>query len=151
MEPHRASLIVLVAEEETVVGLALEDALTQAGYAVADVFATNSAALEWLEDRRVDAAVLDFSLRDGPSVDLLRELKSRGVPILLYSAFNKLPDEFQELPRVLKPGTFDQIVNALDKLLLGEDTASNASTSKSDNRAGDRTDGAVPACPEPRR
>jgi DNA-binding response OmpR family regulator len=138
MEPHRAALIVLVAEDETVVGLALEDALTQAGYTVADVFATSSAALEWLEHRRVDAAVLDFSLRDGPCVDLLRELKSRGVPILLYSAFNKLPDEFRDLPRILKPGTFDQIVNALDKLLLGEETASNALTPKGDNRAVDR-------------
>ena len=34
--------------------------------------------------------------RDGHSVQLLRELRSRGVPILLYSAVHKLPDEFQE-------------------------------------------------------
>jgi len=126
MEPHRASLIVLVAEDETVVGLALEDALIEAGYTVAGVFATSSAALEWLEHRRADAAILDFSLRDGPSVDLLSELKSRGVPILLYSAFNEVPDEFRELPHILKPGAFDQIVNALDRLVLGEDTASRA-------------------------
>jgi DNA-binding response OmpR family regulator len=151
MEPHRAASIVLVAEDETVVGLALEDALSQAGYTVAGVFATSSAALEWLEHRRADAAVLDLILRDGPSVDLLRELKSRGVPILLYSAFNKLPDEFRELPCILKPGTFDQIVKALDKLLLGEDTASSASTSKSNDRDVNRAGGAIPACPEPKR
>jgi DNA-binding response OmpR family regulator len=138
MEPHLASLIVLVAEDEMVVGLALEDALTEAGYTVAGVFATSSAALEWLEHHRADAAILDFSLRDGPSVDLLRGLKSRAVPILLYSAFNELPDEFLALPRILKPGTFDQIVNALDKLLLGEDNASSASTSKGDDRDVDR-------------
>jgi hypothetical protein len=73
------------------------------------------------------------------------------VPILLYSAFNEVPDDFRELPHILKPGAFDQIVNALDKLLLSQDTASSAATSKSDNRAGDRTDGPVPACPEPKR
>ncbi|MFL5085928.1 MAG: hypothetical protein ACJ8FP_14035, partial [Xanthobacteraceae bacterium] len=108
-------------------------------YTVAGAFATSSAALEWLEHRRADAAVLDFSLRDGPSVNLLRELKSRGVPVLLYSAFIELPDEFRELPRILKPGTFDQIVNALDKLLLSEDTASSGSISESANTRVDRT------------
>src|SRR5215216_3486732 len=81
MEPNRASLIVLIAEDETLIGMAVEDALTQAGYTVAGVFAASSAALEWLEHGRTDAAVLDFSLRHGPCVDLLHELKSRGVPI----------------------------------------------------------------------
>jgi DNA-binding response OmpR family regulator len=138
MEPNRASLIVLVAEDETLIGMAMEDALRRAGYTVAGVFAASSAALEWLENGRADAAVLDFCLRDGDCVQLLRELRSREVPILMHSAFTKLPDEFRELPRILKPGTFDQIVNALDKLLLGEDTASSASTPKGDNRAVDR-------------
>jgi DNA-binding response OmpR family regulator len=138
MEPNRASLIVLVAEDETLIGMAMEEALRQAGYTVAGVFAASSTALEWLENGRADAAVLDFCLRDGECVQLLRELLSREVPIVLHSSFNKLPDEFQELPRILKPGTFDQIVNALDKLLLGEDTASSASTSKSDDRDVDR-------------
>ena len=77
MKPNRASLIVLVAEDETLIGMALEDAVTQAGYTVAGVCATSSAALEWLEHGRADAAILDFSLRDGPCVDLVRELKSR--------------------------------------------------------------------------
>ena len=151
MKPNRASLIVLVAEDETLIGMALEDALTQAGYTVAGVFATSSAALEWLEHGRADAAILEFSLRDGHCIQLLRDLRSRAVPILLHSAFNKMPDEFHELPHIPNQGSFDQIVNALDKLLLGEETASSASTSKGDNRAGDRTDGAIPACPEPRR
>jgi DNA-binding response OmpR family regulator len=106
MEPHRASLIVLVAEDETLVGMALEDALTQAGYTVAGVFGTSSTALEWLEKRRPDAAVLDSNLRDGPCVELVRELKARGVPILLYSAFTTVPDEFRDLPQLLKPRAF---------------------------------------------
>ena len=105
MEQNRASLIVLVAEDETLIGMAMEDALRQAGYTVAGVFAASSAALEWLENGRADAAVLDFSLRDGDCVQLLRELRSREVPILMHSAFTKLPDEFRELPRILKPGT----------------------------------------------
>jgi DNA-binding NtrC family response regulator len=60
MEPNRASLIVLVAEDEALIGMAMEEALRQAGYTVAGVFAASSAAPEWLENGRADAAVLDF-------------------------------------------------------------------------------------------
>jgi DNA-binding NtrC family response regulator len=145
MEPHRASLIVLVAEDEALLGMALEDVLTKAGYTVAGVFGTSSTALRWLERCRPDAAVLDCTLRDGPCLELVNELKSRGVPILLYSAFITVPNEFRDLPRLPKPGAFSDVINPLDKLLLvGEST-----TSKS--AAVDRTHSAAPASSEPRR
>jgi DNA-binding NarL/FixJ family response regulator len=145
MEPHRASLIILVAEDETLVGMALEDVLTKAGYTVEGVFGTSSTALQWLERRRPDAAVLDCNLRDGPCVELVRELKARGVSILLYSAFTTVPDEFRDLPRLLKPGAFSDVIYALDKLLLVGESASSTSA------AVDLTDSAVPASSEPRR
>jgi DNA-binding response OmpR family regulator len=88
MELNRASLIVLVAEDETLIGMGMEDALGRAGYTVAGVFPTSAAALEWLENHRADAAVLDFCLRDGHCVQLLRELRARGTAIVIYSAFN---------------------------------------------------------------
>ena len=56
----------------------------------------------------------------------------------MHSAFDKLPNEFRELPRILKSGTFDQIVNALDKLLLGEHIESSAPTSKGSTRTVNR-------------
>jgi len=118
MELNRASLIVLVAEDETLIGMGMDDALRRAGYTVAGVFPTSAAALEWLENRRADAAILDFRLRDGHCVELLRELRARRTPIVIYSAFSKLPEEFQDLRRLLKPAPFEQVVDALDKLVL---------------------------------
>jgi DNA-binding response OmpR family regulator len=148
MELNRASLIVLVAEDEALIGMTMEDALTQAGYTVAGVFPTSTAALEWLEDRHADAAVLDVHLRDGDCVELLRELKARAVPLLLYSAFSRVPDEFRDLPRVMKPWPIGEVVKALDGLLLGEHSATSTSPAKG---AVDRADDAIPASSEPKR
>jgi len=123
MNTHGTSLTVLIAEDEMMIGMALEDALTEAGYTIAGLFATCSTALEWLNKHRVDAAVIDFILRDGNSVELLRELKTRGVPILLHSGLDEVPAEFRELPFVIKPTALDQVINALDKLMLWKDKA----------------------------
>ena len=86
MELNRASLIVLVAEDETLIAMGMEDALRRAGYTVGGVFATSTSAFGWLENYRADAAVLDFCLRDRHCVQLLRELRARGTPIIIYSA-----------------------------------------------------------------
>ena len=102
---HHASYILRGRPPRASGSMDMEDALRRAGYTVAGVFAASSAALEWLENGRADAAVLEFCLRDGDCVQLLRELRSREEPILMHSAFTKLPDEFRELPRILKPGT----------------------------------------------
>jgi DNA-binding NtrC family response regulator len=126
MELNRASLIVLVAEDETLIGMGLEDALGRAGYTVAGTFPTRARALEWLQNHRADAAVLDFCLGDGHCVQLLRELRSRATPILIHSAFNNFPDEFKDVARIMKTSTFEQVVDALDKLVLHSGTAKEA-------------------------
>jgi DNA-binding NarL/FixJ family response regulator len=117
MELNRASLIVLVAEDETLIAMGLEDALRRAGYTVAGIFPTGSSALDWLERHRADAAVLDFCLRDGHCAQLLRELRARGTPILIYSA-TKVADEFHDVSRLMKPAPFEQVVDALDRLVF---------------------------------
>jgi DNA-binding response OmpR family regulator len=113
---------VLVAEDETLVGMALDDALTDAGYSIAGVFGTCSAAIEWIDQHPVDAAVIDFVLTDGACDELLRKLKSQGVPTLLYSGLNDVPAEFRDLPFVVKPSPLGEVVGTLDKLMLSEDT-----------------------------
>jgi DNA-binding response OmpR family regulator len=118
MELNRASLIVLVAEDEALIAMGIEDALRRAGYTVAGMFPTSSSALEWLNRHAADAAVLDFCLGDGRCVQLLCELRSRGTPIVIYSAYSQLPAEFQDLPRLTKPASLDRVVDELDKLVL---------------------------------
>jgi DNA-binding response OmpR family regulator len=99
LHAHGQSLIVLVAEDETIIALDLQDTLIAAGYTVAETFATRSAALAWLEDHQPDGAIIDIILRDGLCTDLVCELTARGVPTLLYSGMNDIPD------RVPRAGT----------------------------------------------
>jgi CheY-like chemotaxis protein len=123
MKPCGTSQTVLIAEDEALIGMALEAGLTEAGYVVAGVFSTWAGALEWLDSHRVDAAIIDCILRDGDCVELLRELQCRGVPILMHSGLNEVPPEFRELPSVTKPLGAFEVVSALDRLMLGEDSA----------------------------
>jgi DNA-binding NtrC family response regulator len=115
------SLIVLVAEDETIIALDLEDMLTAAGYVVGGTFATRSAALAWLEGHQPDGAIIDIVLGDGPCTDLVRKLMARGVPTLLYSGVDDIPTEFRELARVPKPAMTSEVRNTLDRLLLGNE------------------------------
>jgi DNA-binding response OmpR family regulator len=120
---HGQSLIVLLAEDETIIALDLEDTLIAAGYTVGGTFATRSAALAWLEDHQPDGAIIDVVLRDGPCTDLVCELVARGVPTLLYSGMNDIPTEFRGLARVPKPAMISDVMNALDRLMLGNEPA----------------------------
>jgi DNA-binding response OmpR family regulator len=121
LHTHAQSLIVLVAEDETIIALDLQDTLVAAGYTVGETFATRSAALAWLEDHQPDGAIIDIILRDGLCTDLVCELTARGVPTLLYSGMNDIPAEFRGLARVPKPSVIDEVVNALDSLMLGDE------------------------------
>jgi DNA-binding response OmpR family regulator len=120
LHSHGQSLIVLVAEDETIIALDLEDTLIAAGYTVG-AFATSSAALAWLEDHQPDGAIIDILLRDGLCTELVCELMARGVPTLLYSGMDDVPIEFHGLARVPKPSMISEVINALDRLMLGNE------------------------------
>src|SRR5829696_6946841 len=76
---------VLVAENDALIGLNLQDELERGGYDVAGPFPTCSEALDWLTANRPDAAVLDVHLRDGACVELATELTRLRVPFAVYS------------------------------------------------------------------
>ena len=76
---------VLVAEDEGVIGIALEDALAEAGYAIAGPFSSCSRAEDWLKNATPDLALLDVWLQDGPCFDLARVLRGRAVPVVFLS------------------------------------------------------------------
>jgi DNA-binding response OmpR family regulator len=115
------SKVVLLAEDEAVISLALEDALAEAGFRVAGPFAHCARALEWLQDNTPDAALLDVELADGPCTEVARTLHQRGVRLVFFSGgpFHDLtirtlvpdalwfekPADYHEVIRALTPGT----------------------------------------------
>jgi len=76
---------VLVAENDALIGLNLQDELELGGYNVAGPFPTCSASLHWLKENTPDAAVLDIHLSDGACVELANELTRLEVPFAVYS------------------------------------------------------------------
>ena len=118
MDEAKNDDVVMVAEDNAVIGMMLADDLQEVGYAVAGPFSHAAAALAWLQGFRPDMAVLDVRLMDGSCVPLVRELRARRIPFMVFSGHNAAPDipELQGVPWVVKPSSFEQITNALATL-----------------------------------
>lgn len=109
----------LVVEDQALIGLALQVSLEDLGYEVAGPFGRADQALNWLEDRTPDLALLDVLLKDGPCLPVARELRARGVPFAIYSGL-KPPSppapEFQEVPWLEKPVSRELLATTLSRL-----------------------------------
>jgi DNA-binding response OmpR family regulator len=89
--------VVLVAEDESIIAMAVQDELEDAGYVVAGPFATVLATMKWLSSDTPDFAVLDTNLRDGSSRNIARELIQRRVSFVIYSGYQKHRNTVPEL------------------------------------------------------
>ena len=77
--------LVLVAEDEAIIAIELEDGLIEAGFAIAGPFATCSQAEAWLEQGQPEAAILHRERKDGPCDKLIGHLSQRGVPTIVFT------------------------------------------------------------------
>ncbi|MCB8820222.1 response regulator [Microvirga rosea] len=96
----------LIAEDQSLIGFALEISLDEAGFGVVTSFPDNQLALAWLNRNQPNIALLDFMLRDGPCLPIARKLKARDIPFMIYSAMpppTKIPDVLKGVPWVQKP------------------------------------------------
>ena len=110
---------ILLVQSNAIIGLDLADELEAKGYEVAGPF-TFDAALAWLETDAPDLAVLDGDLRSGICVDLARDLRAHGVPILIFSSYEQkhaLP-EFHYLPWLSTPAPVQALHTGLGLLSL---------------------------------
>lgn len=110
----------MIVEDQVLIGMSLEASLEDAGFNVAGPFLTSAQALEWLETKAPDIAVLDIMLKDGTSLQLASELKSRGVPFAVYSGLPILhqdrPPELKDVPWLEKPVSRDVLARVLGDL-----------------------------------
>jgi DNA-binding response OmpR family regulator len=112
--------LVLVLEDEALIGLNLRDDLQDAGYRVEGPFNTCAAALGWLQTVTPDTAILDAALKDGPCREIALELTRREVPFLIYSGYHEDRQLLAEFPRttwIEKPAPSDVLVDACQHLL----------------------------------
>ena len=110
----------MIVEDQALIGMSLEASLEEAGFDVAGPFMSNAQALKWLDNAAPDLAVLDVMLKDGTSLRIARELKSRGVPFAIYSGLPPdadRPPELQDVPWLEKPARRETLVTILEDLV----------------------------------
>ena len=104
MSPHS----VLIAEDEGLVSLVLEDMVRDLGAEVIDVFAASADALQAAETTHYDLAILDVLLRDGSSAPVADLLDQRGIPFLFSSGAGYDSIEPRHRNRVLLNKPFEE-------------------------------------------
>ncbi|MET0527472.1 MAG: response regulator [Microvirga sp.] len=109
----------LIVEDQALIGMALEAYLEEFGYQVAGPLTSNASALAWLESNTPDLAILDYVLSDGSCLELVRELRRRRVPFLIYSGHSRkaeTPEEFQNVPWLEKPAARAQLLQEIESM-----------------------------------
>ena len=117
MEIQPQPLTILVVEDEPLIALDVEDALTALGVTV-------RVARSIAEARRGLAAVpapklvlLDVVLPDGRSFDLAREILGMGLPVVFLTGYDHgIPEELSEVMVVDKPFSTDSLVAVVRRL-----------------------------------
>jgi len=101
---------ILVAEDEAIIALGLEDALASFGCEVLGPVARPGDVKTMIDrEQRIDGALLDINLRGEQIFSVLPYVLERGIPVIITSGYGDLtlyPEEFRNLPRVTKPFDF---------------------------------------------
>jgi CheY-like chemotaxis protein len=96
--------------------------LCDMGCVVVGPATTMAPALEMAGEERLDAALVDLNIRGGKAFPVLRILRDRSIPFLLTSGYAdwSMPEDWQDVPRLAKPYTPNQLREALLNLLPGQ-------------------------------
>ena len=117
---ERSPPTVMILENEAIIAEDMASSFRDAGFKIAGVFYTCMGSEAWLKSETPEIAILDIMLNDGHCVGVVKILKKRNVPILIYSATIVDCDKmsvFKDLPRIEKPAPTDDLVEAARKLL----------------------------------
>jgi DNA-binding response OmpR family regulator len=109
---------VLVAEDEPMVAMLLEDLLDAAGYRVL-IAERLEDGLVMAASETIDVAMLDVSLGRVDSFPIADALRSRNIPFLFASGYGResIPERFNGADVLQKPYDMNGIRLALEKLV----------------------------------
>ena len=108
------SQLVLVIEDEPLIALDLEQALSSAGAAVA-IANTLSAALQAAEAPALTAAIVDLSLHGCSVREVVERLTARDIAFIFYSGHGETPTAaaWASVPFLVKPIPAADVVEML--------------------------------------
>jgi CheY-like chemotaxis protein len=109
----------LLVEDEVLVAMYVEDALSELGYAVAAVASNLAEALALARDDQFDFAVLDINLNGEKSFPVAELLRKRQIPFLFVSGYTSggLAEEYRNEVRLRKPFRSSDLAKAIARLL----------------------------------
>lgn len=109
---------ILVVEDESLIAMLVEDALTDAGAEVLGPAATVEEALALFEGRKPDAAVLDINLAGQVSTPVADLLADQGIPFVVATGYGAagLPERHRGVPVLAKPYDPQELVAALARI-----------------------------------
>ncbi len=104
-DESKASLRVLIVEDEALVAIILEDMLIELGHEVIGPVSTPGEGLEHAARTPVDLAILDLNLKGASSLPIAVELDKRGIPLIFSTGYGRggLPAVFAQAPLLQKP------------------------------------------------
>jgi CheY-like chemotaxis protein len=111
---------ILVVEDEMIVLMLIEEMLADLGCASVTAAATVGQALNAIDAKVFDAALLDVNLNGTKSYPIADALAVRGVPFLFATGYSDhaLKGGYPGRPVLSKPFQFQQLVDGLTHLLL---------------------------------
>ena len=123
---------VLVVEDEALVGIMIQECLTELGFQIIGPVCTASDALAAAKDGDFDAAILDINLGDGMVYQVAEILARRHVPFVFVTGYDadSVDSRFREIPVLQKPVEREM----LQKLFAQGSGRSMAGLVRDDNR-----------------
>jgi len=111
---------ILVVEDEMLIAVTIEDALTELGCEIVGPVASLDAALVLAGREILDGAILDVTIRGGMVFPVAEKLLARDIPFVLASGYGDwaLPEAMRDKPRLTKPFTLADLEKQI-RLLCG--------------------------------
>jgi DNA-binding response OmpR family regulator len=100
-----AGICVLVVEDDFYLASDAKAALARAGARVIGPCRDAREAATLATAERIDCAVVDVNLGDGPNFGFARKLQQQGVPFVIVTGYDRalIPSELERAPRLEKP------------------------------------------------
>lgn len=95
----------LIIEDEFLIAKTLAQILTDGGHVISGMAGSAEKAIQFLEDRNIDAAVVDANLAGSCAAPIGTALRRRGIPFVVISGYSKqqLLAGLQDAPFLPKP------------------------------------------------
>jgi CheY-like chemotaxis protein len=114
MEPARDDGLphdVLIVEDDPIIALDFEDTITGFGVRSVRTAGNVAMALQMIDDRGPDFALLDVGLARGHSFAVAERLAALNIPFAFVTGYgaDRVPAPFADRPRLPKPCTMDAL------------------------------------------